>query len=180
MSKAHYLLSLVLSRLATSRSKSWCIIGFAWLAFDVAVHGSLLGARRAGAARRAGVRRPRRCSSPAAPRTIEAVSGLMNLVMLPMWVLSGVFFASTQLSRTRCSRSFTSLPLTALNDALRAVVNEGRSLDAVLPRDRRSSPRGERVVRAVVEAVPLAVEITCASPAEPPTPRAAAPPARTA
>ncbi len=28
-------------------------------------------------------------------RTIEAVSGLMNLVMLPMWVLSGVFFAST-------------------------------------------------------------------------------------
>ena len=32
-------------------------------------------------------------------RTIEAVSGLMNLVMLPMWVLSGVFFASTQFSR---------------------------------------------------------------------------------
>ena len=36
---------------------------------------------------------------------IETVSGLMNLVMLPMFVLSGVFFSSRALPRRRCSRS---------------------------------------------------------------------------
>ena len=58
-------------------------------------------------------------------RTIEAVSGLMNLVMLPMWVLSGVFFASTNFPDAM-QPFIHALPLTALNDALRVVVNEGR------------------------------------------------------
>ena len=38
-------------------------------------------------------------------RTFEAVSGLMNMAMLPMWLLSGVFFSSVELSLARCSRS---------------------------------------------------------------------------
>ena len=41
MAKSHYLLSLVLSRLATLTLEVVVIIGFAWIAFDVAVHGSL-------------------------------------------------------------------------------------------------------------------------------------------
>ena len=131
MKKTHYLLSLVLSRLATLTLEVVIIVGFAWLAFDVAVHGplwalavlALLGALAFGGlglfvASRA--------------RTIEAVSGLMNLVMLPMWVLSGVFFASTNFPEAM-QPFIHVLPLTALNDAMRAVVNEGRSLDAVWP-----------------------------------------------
>ena len=131
MSKAHFLLSLVLSRLATLSLEVIIIIGFAWIAFDVAVHGrlwalallALLGAVTFGGmglfvASRA--------------RTIEAVSGLMNLVMLPMWVLSGVFFASTNFPDAM-QPFIRILPLTALNDALRGVVNEGLPLDAVLP-----------------------------------------------
>jgi ABC-type multidrug transport system permease subunit len=59
-------------------------------------------------------------------RTIEGVSGLMNLVMMPMWLASGVFF-----SYERFPEAFHPilklLPLTALNDALRAVMLEGES-----------------------------------------------------
>ncbi|MVD21672.1 ABC transporter permease, partial [Vibrio cholerae] len=64
-------------------------------------------------------------------RTIEAVSGLMNLVMLPMWVLSGVFFASSNFPDV-LQPLIRALPLTALNDGLRAVMNEGAGLGHVM------------------------------------------------
>jgi len=57
-------------------------------------------------------------------RTIEAVSGMLNLVMLPMWILSGVFFASSNFPAA-LQPFIQALPLTALNDALRAVMLEG-------------------------------------------------------
>ncbi|HEX5108652.1 MAG TPA: ABC transporter permease [Vicinamibacterales bacterium] len=57
-------------------------------------------------------------------RTIEAVSGLMNLVMLPMWVLSGVFF-SAQRFPDSVQPIIKALPLTALIDALRASMLQG-------------------------------------------------------
>ena len=60
-------------------------------------------------------------------RTIEAVSGLLNVVMLPMWVLSGIFFASSNFPDAM-QPLIQALPLTALNDALRAVINEGLPL----------------------------------------------------
>ncbi|MCE2793525.1 MAG: ABC transporter permease [Blastopirellula sp.] len=60
-------------------------------------------------------------------RTIETVSGLMNLVMLPMWTLSGVFFSSDNFPAA--AQPFIKLlPLTALNDALRAVMTRGESI----------------------------------------------------
>jgi ABC-type multidrug transport system permease subunit len=63
-------------------------------------------------------------------RTIEAVSGLMNVVMLPMWLLSGVFFSSAHFPQV-AQPFIKALPLTALNDALRAVMLEGRGLGGV-------------------------------------------------
>ena len=63
-------------------------------------------------------------------RTIEAVSGLMNFVMLPMWVLSGVFFSSANFPAA-VQPFIHALPLTALNDALRAVMLDGASLAGV-------------------------------------------------
>jgi ABC transporter DrrB family efflux protein len=131
MSKADYLLSIVLSRLATLSIEVIVIVAFAWIVFGVAVHGhvwtlallSLLGAITFGGI---GLLVASRA------RTIEAVSGLMNLTMVPMWVLSGVFFASTNFPDAM-QPFIKALPLTALNDALRAVVNEGRSVDTLLP-----------------------------------------------
>jgi ABC-2 type transport system permease protein len=129
MSKAHYLLSHVLSRFLFLALEVIVIIGFAWVFFGVAVHGALwalaaialLGGLSFGGL---GLLLASRC------RTIEAVSGLMNLVMLPMWVLSGVFFASTNFPKAM-QPFIKVLPLTALNDALRAIVNEGLALTAV-------------------------------------------------
>ncbi len=63
-------------------------------------------------------------------QTVEAVSGLMNLVMLPMWVLSGVFFSSANFPAAM-QPFIRALPLTALNDALRGVMLEGASLAAL-------------------------------------------------
>ena len=59
--------------------------------------------------------------------TTEAVSGLMNLVMLPMWLLSGVFFSSERFPDWM-QPFIQALPLTALNDALRAIMLDGASL----------------------------------------------------
>ena len=60
-------------------------------------------------------------------RTIEAVSGLVNACQLPMWLLSGVFFSSANFPAA-LQPVIHALPLTALNDALRAVVLDGASI----------------------------------------------------
>jgi ABC-type polysaccharide/polyol phosphate export permease len=54
----------------------------------------------------------------------------MNLVMVPMWLLSGVFFSSERFPKA-VQPLVQALPLTALNNALRAVMLEGRSPAAV-------------------------------------------------
>jgi ABC-type polysaccharide/polyol phosphate export permease len=58
---------------------------------------------------------------------IETVSGLMNLVMLPMYVFSGVFFSAARFPQM-LQPFIQALPLTALNNALRAVIIEGSNV----------------------------------------------------
>ena len=50
--------------------------------------------------------------------------------MLPMWVLSGVFFSTANFPDA-LQPAIHALPLTALNDALRAVVLEGESIRGI-------------------------------------------------
>src|SRR5204863_6683 len=57
-------------------------------------------------------------------RTLEAVSGLINFVMVPMWICSGVFFSYERFPDA-AKPFIRALPLTALNDALRGVMNDG-------------------------------------------------------
>lgn len=64
---------------------------------------------------------------------IESVSGLMNLVMMPMWIFSGVFFSYERFP-TVIQPLIKVLPLTALNDALRACILEGTPLIQQWPR----------------------------------------------
>jgi ABC-2 type transport system permease protein len=80
-------------------------------------------------------------------RTLEAVSGLMNLMMVPMWVLSGVFFSSSNFPEA-VQPLIRALPLTALVDALRAVVLEGATLGGI---------RRELVTMAAWTIVPFSV-----------------------
>lgn len=66
----------------------------------------------------------------ARPRTIEGVSGIMNLVMVPMWIFSGIFF-STERFPAAMQPFVQALPLTALNDALRGVMLDGSGLGTI-------------------------------------------------
>jgi ABC-2 type transport system permease protein len=65
-------------------------------------------------------------------RTTEGVSGLMNLVMMPMWVLSGVFFSSTNFPAA-AQPFIQALPLTATINALRSTMLQGATWGTVAP-----------------------------------------------
>lgn len=130
MRKSSYLLSHILSRLIFLVLEVVVLVGFAWWVFDVAIRGSLvtfalislLGALSFSALG---------LLTASRTQTIEGVSGLMNLIMLPMWILSGVFF-STERFPDVIQPFIQALPLTALNDALRAVMNQGLPIQAIL------------------------------------------------
>ena len=129
MSKAEYLASFLFFRLSLLVIEVTTLIGFGALVFGVPLRGSLLqlvticvmsslafGGLGLLVASRA--------------RTIEGASGLMNLVMLPMWVFSGVFFSSGNFPEAT-QPFIQALPLTAVNDALRANMLQGASWNAV-------------------------------------------------
>jgi len=126
MRRSHYLLSFILSRLLFLFLEIAALVGFGWLMFGVAVRGSF-GALALitvlGALSFAGLG----MLVASRARTIEAVSGLMNLVMLPMWILSGTFFSYSRFPDAM-QPFVKALPLTALNDALRAVMIDGTGL----------------------------------------------------
>ena len=63
-------------------------------------------------------------------KTFEAISGLINLAIVPMWILSGVVFSSANFPDV-IQPFIQALPLTALNDALRAVMLAGDGFGAV-------------------------------------------------
>ena len=131
MRKSHYLFSHFLSRLIFLVLEVAALILSAWLIFDVAVRGSLLlftGICLLGGFTFAAIG----LLTASRARTIEAVSGLMNLVMLPMWVLSGVFFSYERFPDA-AKPFIRALPLTALNDALRGVMNDGSTLLELTP-----------------------------------------------
>ena len=65
-------------------------------------------------------------------RTMEAVSGLMNLVMLPMWILSGVFFSASRFPAV-VQPFVRALPLTAAIDAMRGNMLQGIALAHLWP-----------------------------------------------
>lgn len=131
MQKRDYLLAQVLARLAFLIGEVGVLVAFGILVFSMPVRGSwplivllsLVGALSFGGfgllvASRA--------------RTFEAISGLVNTAVLPMWIFSGVFFASSNFPDA-VQPIIQALPLTALNDGLRAVMLEGASLAAVTP-----------------------------------------------
>lgn len=131
MRKSDYLIAQFLSRLIFLVIEIVVVAGFAWIVFDVRINGSillfslvcLLGGMAFAAI---GLLVASRA------RTLEAVSGLMNLVMMPMWLCSGVFFSYERFPDA-AKPLIRALPLTALNDALRAVMNDAATAGQVAP-----------------------------------------------
>lgn len=131
MPKHYYLLSFLLSRLVMLVVEVVAILGFGLLAFRVPLRGSpldlaalcVLGSLSFSAL---GLLIASRV------KTIEAASGLMNVVMMPMWIVSGVFFSSERFPDI-LQPVIRALPLTAMIDALRANMLQGASLTQVAP-----------------------------------------------
>jgi ABC-type multidrug transport system permease subunit len=131
MRKSHYLLSQIFGRLGFLVPELVILVGAGWLIFDVAVRGSLallFATSLLGAMTFCGMG----LLIASRVKTIEGASGLANLVMLPMWLLSGVFFSSERFPDA-VKPAIDLLPLTALNQALRGIITEGQGLAAIAP-----------------------------------------------
>ncbi|MEO7457151.1 MAG: ABC transporter permease [Gemmatimonadaceae bacterium] len=131
MPKSHFLASFLLSRFFFLVIEIVVVLGSTALLFDVPVRGSVLQllvicVLAALAFGGIGLLIASRA------RTMEGVSGLMNLVMMPMWVLSGVFFSSNNFPAV-AQPVIQALPLTATINALRATMLQGAGWSVVLP-----------------------------------------------
>jgi ABC-2 type transport system permease protein len=129
MRRRHYLLANMFARLLGLPAEVGLPLAFGALAFGMPVNGSLMaiftvGLTAALTFAALGLLLASRV------RTFEAISGLMNLAMLPMWILSGVFFSAANFPAAM-QPLVQVLPLTATNDALRAVILDGATLAAV-------------------------------------------------
>jgi ABC-2 type transport system permease protein len=131
MPRHYFLLSFLLSRLLLLIVEVGFVVGFARIVFGVPLRGSflafmvlcILGSMSFSAL---GLLIASRA------QTIEAASGLMNLVMMPMWIVSGVFFSSQRFPEA-LQPVIKTLPLTATIDALRANMLQGANLSQLAP-----------------------------------------------
>lgn len=129
MRRWHFLAGQILSRLIFLGAETTVLLLFGRFLLGVPIRGSLIllaGITVLGAMTFVGIG----LLVAARPRTIEGVSGLMNLVMVPMWLGSGIFF-STERFPDAMQPVIQALPLTALNDALRAVMLDGAGALAI-------------------------------------------------
>jgi len=131
MSRSDFLIAQLVGRLVFVFVEVPPVVIFAWLVFGVEIIGSLAlfaAVVFLGAITFAGIG----LLAASRARTIEGVGGINNIVMVPMFVLSGVFFSASRFPEAM-QPFIRVLPLTALNDALRGVYNEGLGLAGILP-----------------------------------------------
>jgi ABC-type multidrug transport system permease subunit len=130
MSRAQFLWSFVLMRAAFLFVELPALLLFGWIAFRVGIEGSLsllVGIALLGALAFSGIG----LLVASRAQNTQTVSGLINLVMLPMFIGSGVFFSTARFPDWM-QPPLRVLPLTALNDAMRAVMIDGAGMRAVL------------------------------------------------
>ena len=128
MRRTDFLLALGSSRLLLMLIEVALLLGFGVLVFHMRVEGSLLAillVGALGAVSFGGIG----LLTASRVQKIESVSGLINLVMMPMWIFSGVFFSYERFPQI-VQPAIKALPLTALNDALRAIILQGATLNS--------------------------------------------------
>jgi ABC-type multidrug transport system permease subunit len=129
MKRSQLLLSIMASRLLFTIPEVLALLVFARLVFGVQNFGSdwgLVLLILLGAAEFSGIG----LLVASRAQTLETVSGLMNLVMLPLWIASGIFF-SVERFPDWMQPFIAVLPLTPLISALRAVMLEGAGLESL-------------------------------------------------
>lgn len=131
MRRSHFLGAYALSRLVFLVLELAALLVFGGLAFDVQVQGSVVAFvvfSLVGSASFAGLS----LIIGARVASVEVANGWLNFIMLPMWLLSGSFFSYERFPEV-IHPVLQALPLTALNDGLRAITNDGASLFALWP-----------------------------------------------
>lgn len=126
MKKSHFMSGVIGSRLVYMVPQILLLVVFAWLVFGVKIYGSWLAifvVVMVGAVEFCGIGILIACRA----KTIETVSGLMNLVMLPLYTLSGIFFSYERFPEA-LHPVIQWLPLTPVIDSLRAIWLDGASL----------------------------------------------------
>lgn len=123
MRHSDFLLSLLIARLLFLLPEMASLLLVGWLWFGVPIHGSVFTVFAiilVGAAAFSGL------GLLLGSRTekTESMSGLVNMIMLPMYIFSGVFFSSKRFPE-EAQPIIQALPLTQLIDALREVMLEG-------------------------------------------------------
>ena len=132
MRRGDFLLALASSRLILMIIEVGLLLAFGALFFHMRVMGSIAGIALIagiGSLTFGGVG----LLTASRAQKIESVSGLINLVMMPMWIFSGVFFSYERFPAI-IHPLIKALPLTALNDALRASILEGTPILHQWPR----------------------------------------------
>ena len=153
MRRSDFLLALASSRLVLMLIEVALLLVFGVLVFHVRVEGSILSILLIGALGAVSFGGVGLLTASRAQK-IESVSGLINLVMMPMWIFSGVFFSYERFPKMFLP-AIRALPLTALNDALRADHSSGCDFQLTTRPDRRAGDLGWRVVCAGAALVPL-------------------------
>jgi ABC-2 type transport system permease protein len=128
MKKSHFLWSALGGRMAFMIPEMVVILGAGVVLFKFPIRGNILSIfilSFFGVASFAGLGMLVACRA----QKLETVSGLMNLIMMPMWLLSGVFFSPERFPDI-AQPFIQALPLTQFNIALRAVILEGAPLSA--------------------------------------------------
>ncbi len=126
MRRSDFLLALASSRLLLMIIELFIVLGFGILMFHMRVMGSwsaILLVSCLGAMTFAGLG----LLTASRAQKIETASGIMNVIMMPMWIFSGIFFSYERFP-AKVIPLIRLLPLTALNDSLRAVILEGKTL----------------------------------------------------
>jgi len=131
MQRSTFLVAHILTRLVYLPLEMVPLLGLAWLLFGVSTAGSYLTLAAASVLGAFSFSSLGLLLASRA-RTNETIMGLINLCTLPMFVLSGVFFSTSRFPDT-FQPLLRALPLTALTDALRAVMTEGASIVALWP-----------------------------------------------
>jgi len=130
MKRSHFLWSALSGRLVFMVPELIVILGAGVLLFGFPIHGNILSIlflSLLGTISFTGLGLLAACRA----QKLETVSGIMNVIMMPMWLLSGVFFSPERFP-DMLQPLIQSLPLTQFNYALRAVILEGASLDSQL------------------------------------------------
>lgn len=129
MKRSHFLASIMISRLLFMIPEILAMLVFARLFFGVTSQGGYLDVTLLvglGAFQFSGIG----LLVASRAQTLETVSGLMNLVMLPMWVCCGIFFSAERFPDV-AQPFISALPLTPLIGALRSVMLEGTALTSL-------------------------------------------------